>query len=48
MYAILRHKGYIEGADLRYVVDKGGEHNEAAWRRRSPGALRFLFSAGRP
>jgi predicted alpha/beta superfamily hydrolase len=46
MYAILRHKGYVEGVDLRYVEEKDGEHNEAAWRRRLPGALRFLLGAG--
>jgi predicted alpha/beta superfamily hydrolase len=29
--------------DLRYVVEPGGEHNEAAWARRLPDALRFLL-----
>jgi enterochelin esterase-like enzyme len=43
MAVILRRKGYVEGADLRYVVETQGEHNEAAWRRRLPDALRFLL-----
>lgn len=30
-------------AELRYVVERGGEHNEAAWARRLPDALRFLL-----
>ncbi|HEX5042447.1 MAG TPA: alpha/beta hydrolase-fold protein [Candidatus Polarisedimenticolaceae bacterium] len=48
MAAILRHKGYVEGTDLRYVVEKEGEHNEGAWRRRLPGALRFLLGPRGP
>ncbi|MEN0019580.1 MAG: alpha/beta hydrolase-fold protein [Planctomycetota bacterium] len=32
----------IEG-DVRHVVGYGDRHNEAAWERRLPGALRFLF-----
>jgi len=43
MHALLRRKGYQDGVDVRYVAEKGGEHNEAAWRRRLPGALRFLL-----
>ena len=46
MDAILRHKGYVEGGDLRYLVEKDGEHNEAAWGRRLPDALRFLLGTG--
>jgi predicted alpha/beta superfamily hydrolase len=48
MAAVLRHKGYVEGVDLRYVVEKDGEHNEAAWRRRLPDALRFLLGDRSP
>lgn len=43
MHALLRHKGYSDLADLRYFEEKGGEHNEAAWGRRLPAALRFLL-----
>jgi predicted alpha/beta superfamily hydrolase len=43
MRAVLRAKGYVEGIDLHFVVERGGEHNEAAWRRRLPDALRFLL-----
>jgi len=43
MYRLLRQRGYVDGVDLRYVVEKDGEHNEAAWGRRLPDALRFLL-----
>ncbi len=39
---LLAH-GYREGQDLKYVVDEGGQHTEAAWARRLPEALRFLL-----
>jgi predicted alpha/beta superfamily hydrolase len=42
MAALLRAKGYGP-RDLRFVVEAGGRHNEAAWARRLPGALRFLL-----
>jgi predicted alpha/beta superfamily hydrolase len=48
MAAVLRQKGYVEGTDLRFLVEKDGEHNEAAWRRRLPDALRFLLGTSRP
>jgi predicted alpha/beta superfamily hydrolase len=38
-------KGYHPGLDLLYVREEGGEHNEAAWARRLPNALRFLLGA---
>jgi predicted alpha/beta superfamily hydrolase len=41
---LLHRKGYRSGHDLRYVVDPGAEHNEAAWARRLPAALRFLLA----
>jgi hypothetical protein len=41
---LLRQKGYRDERDLRYVVEAGGEHNEAAWARRLPDALRFLLA----
>jgi predicted alpha/beta superfamily hydrolase len=43
MAALLREKGYQPGRELLYVVEEGGEHNEAAWARRLPAALRFLL-----
>jgi predicted alpha/beta superfamily hydrolase len=36
------HKGYRKGENLLVVVEGGGRHNEAAWARRFPRALRFL------
>ncbi len=43
MAGLLREKGYEDGADLCYIKEDGGEHTEAAWARRLPGALRFLL-----
>ncbi len=40
--SLLERKG-CGAEDLRFVVDPAGEHNEAAWRRRLPDALRFLL-----
>jgi predicted alpha/beta superfamily hydrolase len=42
MEALLHTKGYTEET-LRFVVEAGGEHREAAWARRLPDALRFLL-----
>jgi predicted alpha/beta superfamily hydrolase len=39
----LVHTGYRLDRDLRYLEEDGGEHNELAWSRRFPGALRFLL-----
>jgi predicted alpha/beta superfamily hydrolase len=39
----LRTLGYGGEALLRYVEEAGGEHNEAAWARRLPEALRFVL-----
>jgi len=41
----LIRKGYMPGQTLRYVEELDGEHNEAAWARRLPAALRFLLAA---
>lgn len=38
----LRHRGYGDDR-LRFIEDKKGLHNEAAWRRRLPVALRFFY-----
>lgn len=43
MNALLTDKGYISGKDLLYTVEPEGEHQEAAWARRLPAALRFLL-----
>ncbi len=40
---VLVAKGYVEGADLLYVEDRSGRHEEAAWRRRFRAALPFLL-----
>ena len=36
-------KGMIHGLDLLGVIGEGQVHNEDAWRKRTPGALAFLF-----
>lgn len=41
--AMLEQKGYTPGRDLLYVLEQGAPHNEAAWARRLPAALRFLL-----
>lgn len=38
----LTERGYARDR-LRFKADRRGAHNEAAWRRRLPGALRFLY-----
>lgn len=40
----LAARGYGKG-QLMWRADKRGGHNERAWRRRLPGALRFMFRA---
>ncbi len=37
-------QGYREDKDLKYVVEEGGQHTEAAWARRLPNALQFLLN----
>ena len=39
--------GYALGRDLFVAEDPRGEHDEGAWGRRLPSALRALFNAGR-
>lgn len=39
---LLAH-GYRSGENLIYVEETGGRHNEDAWARRLPDALRFLL-----
>jgi predicted alpha/beta superfamily hydrolase len=40
--ALLR-QGYVEGEDLLWNPGEGDEHNEKAWAKRLPVALRFLL-----
>ncbi len=40
---VLIKKGFAPGYHLRYVEDLLGKHNEEAWARRLPDALRFLI-----
>jgi predicted alpha/beta superfamily hydrolase len=40
---LLSAKGYAQGAHLRYVEDRAGRHEEAAWGRRFRAALPFLL-----
>jgi len=44
--AILARRGYIRGESLLVLEEAGGEHDEAAWAGRLPGALRFLLGGG--
>jgi len=43
MKQVLIEKGYRIRHNLLHVVETDGEHNEAAWARRLPNALRFLL-----
>jgi predicted alpha/beta superfamily hydrolase len=42
---LLRAKGYVPGSQLRYLEDRKGRHEEAAWSRRFRAALPFLLSS---
>ncbi len=42
----LAARGY-DASTLKFVAAKRGAHNEKAWRRRAPGAIRFLFGRKR-
>jgi predicted alpha/beta superfamily hydrolase len=42
---LLLDKGYVAGSSLLYREEPGGRHEEAAWARRLPDALRFLLGA---
>jgi predicted alpha/beta superfamily hydrolase len=43
MRDLLIRKGYRAGWDINYEEEPAAIHNEAAWARRLPGALRFLL-----
>lgn len=36
-------RGYVDGESLLYVEDADAEHNEPAWAKRLPDALRFML-----
>lgn len=40
---VLVHKGWKPGSHLFYYEDPHGQHEEAAWARRAPQMLQFLF-----
>lgn len=43
MRDLMLNQGFVIGTDLQVVEDPGAGHNEAAWARRFPDVLRFLF-----
>jgi hypothetical protein len=43
----VRAAGY-DDTNFRFVVDPDAEHTEAAWEKRLPGALTFLFGDWEP
>ncbi|MFO0680064.1 MAG: alpha/beta hydrolase-fold protein [Polyangiaceae bacterium] len=45
--AAFRALGYVDGKDLLYVMQPGGQHDEASWASRLPKALAFLVGSGR-
>ena len=45
--AAYRTLGYVDGSNLRHVVQQGATHTESAWASRLPGALEFLLGPGR-
>ena len=45
MNRLLARKGYRPRRDLLYVEEKWANHEEAAWARRLPQAIRFLLGA---
>ena len=42
-----RAAGY-DDTNFRFVVDPDAKHTEAAWEKRLPGALTFLFAEWKP
>jgi predicted alpha/beta superfamily hydrolase len=45
MRDLIERKGYRLGQELRYEEEEAAIHNEAAWARRLPDALRFLLAS---
>jgi predicted alpha/beta superfamily hydrolase len=48
MHRLLIKKGYQARRDLLYVEEKWAHHEEGAWARRLPKAIRFLLKEPRP
>lgn len=44
MVQLLERKGFVPGRHFMWRPDSRGSHNERAWRRRLPKALRYLYS----
>jgi len=44
MISVLESKGFVEGDDFVFYQDKDGIHNEAAWAKWLPAALRYIFN----
>jgi predicted alpha/beta superfamily hydrolase len=42
---VFKKAGLEEGINYRFIVKEGAKHNEAAWRKRFPEILQFLFPA---
>jgi predicted alpha/beta superfamily hydrolase len=40
----LREQGFVDDYKLKFIIEEGGEHNELAWARRLPTALKWLLS----
>jgi enterochelin esterase-like enzyme len=43
MIKVLKSKGYVEGKDFQVYIDKGAEHNEAAWAKRVWRPIKYFF-----
>ena len=43
----LKLAGYND-SNLKVIIEPGAKHNEAAWAKRLPGALTFLFGEWKP
>jgi hypothetical protein len=41
----LSKKGYKNNKNLMYIIDKGAEHNEAAWAKRFPKAILYIVQS---
>jgi len=47
MMKALEEKGYIKEKDLFWVKAPEAEHNEAAWAKRMPEALKLILGSGK-
>jgi hypothetical protein len=43
MHKVLMEKGFIQGRDFVWILDSEAEHNEAAWAKRLPEALKLAI-----